>query len=966
MAPSTERAGHAAAAARAAAWRVAILVLLLAAAAPARLGAQTHHYTIVATNGMVVNGQTVTAIQRPSVSDSGEVVFLANLPFGRGVISSSRGILARTAVQPIDGYVIDNFRGHPVISSNGVEAFAVELDEPSGFAIFAGGHAVVLPGRVIGGETVGYYVPDLISIDDHGKVFFQIELSRLFTQDDLLFRTPQTIAGRSVPCIWPQQSRRNARGDLIFAGADCSQYFLGLFTPTRLVALSGIIGGEAVTSIAVNAGLTDDGKSVFSGNTFVPGTGNVAKLFVDSQMVASSTLGISNIVVGGNHIAYASTSPSARGVYTPSGPVAVPGQSIGGKTVSAAIDPAISAHGVIAFRAIFTDGTTSIVVASPVVQIETETLPAATCGEAYEASLVSRGGTPPISWTLAPGSSLPAGFSLSSSSGRITSTGTPIARPDAYRFDVTARDSSTPNSSQTKTLLLNVVSGAAAGCHVPTPLTTQLVDPVPQLLAGNGVTSNAIALATRGRLVSAVAADGTTQVVLRLSGADPGETLQLQLPALATPSMEGSLRAIGSTVDTRALTVVAGGAGSPGAFVVYRAPADFTAASSLLPTRNISIQVTRAYGSVETLTIPIVRPPVVLVHGYAVGSSSWQYLATLRDDDPRFTVFAVDYGERLQGTAQALQSTTPSVGADQLPYVRRSHLGFTHNTPGVALQVKGFLESYRQGANPWNAPIASIKADVIAHSMGGLVMRNWAISDQLYRATENFGEGFIHKLITLGTPHFGSPQAILSLAATSVCSRGVAARGERYAFASAVTTGGKPLVGAAAELSGDGIGTYLSPALAALAAKPTRVPMALLAGDVSPIIADVDASAAANLLFLACPGDALARHYSSATFASMFDPLIRPADAIGGGTGRASDGSVPLTSALMEADAADCAAGICFSTYAHGQGTARFFDPFVEPWNDPTVKFIVDGSYAVVDRLVDLLNSSVLDADTWR
>jgi hypothetical protein len=83
--------------------------------------------------------------------------------------------------------------------------------------------------------------------------------------------------------------------------------------------------------------------------------------------------------------------------------------------------------------------TLSISVAGTLLAITTSSLPSATVGTAYSASLTATGGTPPYAWTVTSGS-LPTGLSLSSA-GAVT--GTPSTQGSAT-FTVRVTDSTTP------------------------------------------------------------------------------------------------------------------------------------------------------------------------------------------------------------------------------------------------------------------------------------------------------------------------------------------------------------------------------------------------------------------------------------------------------------------------------------------------------------------------------------------
>ena len=72
-------------------------------------------------------------------------------------------------------------------------------------------------------------------------------------------------------------------------------------------------------------------------------------------------------------------------------------------------------------------------------------------------------------------------------------------------------------------------------------------------------------------------------------------------------------------------------------------------------------------------------------------------------------------------------------------------MGFQYNAPDVLQQIDGLLEPFKTGQNPPGIAIAAVRADVVAHSMGGNITRalalqpdflaplNWAVSTKLLR-----------------------------------------------------------------------------------------------------------------------------------------------------------------------------------------------------------------------------------------
>jgi triacylglycerol esterase/lipase EstA (alpha/beta hydrolase family) len=56
--------------------------------------------------------------------------------------------------------------------------------------------------------------------------------------------------------------------------------------------------------------------------------------------------------------------------------------------------------------------------------------------------------------------------------------------------------------------------------------------------------------------------------------------------------------------------------------------------------------------------------------------------------------------------------------------------------------------------------VAVAQVDIAGFSTGGIVIRNYVSSPE-YKRNNNFNAGDIHKLITLNTPHTGTPWAHL-------------------------------------------------------------------------------------------------------------------------------------------------------------------------------------------------------------
>ncbi|RKY14729.1 MAG: hypothetical protein DRP63_08045, partial [Planctomycetota bacterium] len=170
--------------------------------------------------------------------------------------------------------------------------------------------------------------------------------------------------------------------------------------------------------------------------------------------------------------------------------------------------PAGSAGNTYTFTVEVTDGvqtaqanlSITVVAAPPPLQITTTSLPDATEGVSYSATIEAAGGTTPYTWSV---SGLPSGLSWLQVGDSVQISGTPDAgTAGTYSVDVTVTDSSSPAQSENTTLQLVVNSGGG---------TTWYVDGA-NGSDSNGGSSWSDAFATIGKALSE-AADGDTILV---------------------------------------------------------------------------------------------------------------------------------------------------------------------------------------------------------------------------------------------------------------------------------------------------------------------------------------------------------------------------------------------------------------------------------------------------------------------
>jgi pimeloyl-ACP methyl ester carboxylesterase len=188
----------------------------------------------------------------------------------------------------------------------------------------------------------------------------------------------------------------------------------------------------------------------------------------------------------------------------------------------------------------------------------------------------------------------------------------------------------------------------------------------------------------------------------------------------------------------------------------------------------------------KRLPLKLVRPPVVLVHG--LFSNPLECWVTTKDTGTSFVVllersgtmpFLVNY-ETSNGSDPAQKSTyhdnrfvvwdSPGKTAGSeiergwlIGEHRGGWLGAEGEPPILSefqrpkeLRIGGIKQALAYYRNELH--IAATQADVIGHSMGGLLARVYASQkyNPQYRRAENFNRGDISRLITICTPHHGT------------------------------------------------------------------------------------------------------------------------------------------------------------------------------------------------------------------
>jgi Big-like domain-containing protein/glycine rich protein len=145
----------------------------------------------------------------------------------------------------------------------------------------------------------------------------------------------------------------------------------------------------------------------------------------------------------------------------------------------------------------------SVTISYTVLTITTASVPAGTVGAAYSTTLAAVAGTTPLTWSLAQGSSLPSGLSLSSDG---TISGTPQAAGD-FSFTVDVADSSAPEQTASQLFDLNIAksqtsvslsASPSSGATIADPVT--LTADVPGVSGGPAATGS-VAFSIDGTIV---------------------------------------------------------------------------------------------------------------------------------------------------------------------------------------------------------------------------------------------------------------------------------------------------------------------------------------------------------------------------------------------------------------------------------------------------------------------------------
>jgi PGAP1-like protein len=353
--------------------------------------------------------------------------------------------------------------------------------------------------------------------------------------------------------------------------------------------------------------------------------------------------------------------------------------------------------------------------------ISTTTVPDGVTGVAYSKTIDQTGGAAPVAFSVLSGT-LPEGLALSSTG---TISGIPTQVAPTSSFTVKAIDAN--SCIATKAYTANVIG----------PL--EIIDPAcsSQTNCYGEFVANEVALKPPAELVLApvqrtgAVTDGVTRLVLRVR-TEVDLTLDVT-PGAGVPA--GSVTKWDGTPLSSPITLTPDPTPSSGktAFAVFTVPTglDPAVASGLV---TFALH-TPLGGATVSGAITLKRPLPILVHGVWSGGSAWAGLRVYLTDHG-YQVCAdcvVEYGGYDGGAPTFNKAASKSIDALRVKVDR------------------AIKELHTQG-------FAATQVDIVAHSMGGLVTRARA-AQWLYKSRADFFRGTFHRVITVGTPHQGTPVA---------------------------------------------------------------------------------------------------------------------------------------------------------------------------------------------------------------
>ncbi|HVS93329.1 MAG TPA: T9SS type A sorting domain-containing protein [Mucilaginibacter sp.] len=272
----------------------------------------------------------------------------------------------------------------------------------------------------------------------------------------------------------------------------------------------------------------------------------------------------------------------------------------------------------------------------------------------------------------------------------------------------------------------NLGVGAAwiftAQANTPPGLNVSLIDPYPDMVGNDGNLLTTMTIKDFSHPVIGAATDGVSKILL-VAKSDVPVTFTL------SDAKDGSLSALDGTTNGLSMTVqpVSGLA-----VAVYTSP-DGYGLTNPAGGRYINVQAKDINDDIVNTSIKLVTPPVVLVHGMWSDPQAW-IKGGFKEYLTRSGIRVIELADYYYANNQTFDPKNPEseLGKDAI-WLQRYNAYFAERALGIV----------------------AVQADYVGHSLGGLQIRNFS-QDPAFIMPLNYNKGFIHKLITIGTPHLGS------------------------------------------------------------------------------------------------------------------------------------------------------------------------------------------------------------------
>ena len=234
-------------------------------------------------------------------------------------------------------------------------------------------------------------------------------------------------------------------------------------------------------------------------------------------------------------------------------------------------------------------------------------------------------------------------------------------------------------------------------------------------------------------------ADGNSRLILRYKSSQPGNVTFTVSPSIAGSRLElfadrSEITAAVSTVSTdngyQVSAVFVAPETWPEAITYPRG--SFTVTATFTPSNG-------GTASTETLNLTLQAPPVVLIHGmYSNAEDAFGYNTAAKS-----------------GVWHTLKNAGLTVTGWNYDNKKAPKTVIANNSNGLAKIIADTLDTLNA------AGIAATRVDLVTHSTGGLMARQYLRNDidTGNKTANSYGEGTVRRVVTIASPNLGTPIA---------------------------------------------------------------------------------------------------------------------------------------------------------------------------------------------------------------